>query len=99
MTVQPLQYCIDTGKLRYPDEDAALARGRQLQRADPEHRPRYAYQCQACGDYHLTMYHEFRPRAEGDAPRAESWQHAWLRAGRGEVVQPSQEQVDPPDPA
>jgi len=57
-------------------------------RRDPAKRPRYVYQCEACGDWHVSRYREYRPRVEdGTAPREQpGWRTAWERAARGETV-------------
>ncbi len=42
------------GKTKWLNESSAEHRGRHITRWEPEHRPRYVYQCKICKFWHLT---------------------------------------------
>lgn len=70
LRLQTVQHCTETGKLRFKTEQEALNRANVITRSDPKKRPRNAYRCETCGDWHVTSFHEYRPKVDdGTAPR------------------------------
>jgi len=64
-----MQHCTETSKLRYTEQEAKN-RAINLQRADRDKKERFWYACDACGDWHVTTYREYRPVVDdGTLPR------------------------------
>lgn len=82
------QFCSETGKQRHPNEDAANQRARNAEREDPQHKRRNVYLCNACNEWHVTQYGEYRPRVDDGSQSREQprWMRGWHDAAQGKVV-------------